>query len=125
MTAYNQNTFRELIFSNDPDKIDEGMELLKSTHPQTLEDVYTEIGWEFEEHLWLDYLNEHAYLSIYLLGVLFDFEVPWVRECKEYGFTQSELSRLPDNLSKLTHMTKLDLSWNNLTSLPDCWVHLI
>ena len=46
MTAYNQNTFRELIFSKDPDKIDEGMELLKSTNPQMIEAIFAEVGWD-------------------------------------------------------------------------------
>ena len=69
MTAYNRSTFRELIFSKDPYKIDEGMELLKSTHPQTIEAIFAEVGWEVmgEKSYW-DRQEEHAYLTVYCSG---------------------------------------------------------
>ena len=83
MTTYDQTTFRELIFSNDPDKIDEGMDLLKSTHPQTIEAIFAEVGWDVmgeDENTYWERLEEHAYLTLYLLGVMHDFEVEWVVE---------------------------------------------
>ena len=54
MTTYNQNTFRELIFSHNPHKIDAGMEPLQSTQPQTIEEFFAEVGWEVidEEAFW-------------------------------------------------------------------------
>ena len=125
MTTYNQNTFRELILSNAPEKIDEGMELLQSIHPQTIEEFFAEVGWEVidEEAFW-ERLEEHAYLTLYLLGVMYEFEVEWVVELEDLEIVDMELSRLPDIIGNLTNIKTLDLSDNPFTTLPESFGNL-
>ena len=128
MTIYNQNAFRELIFSLDPDKIDEGMELLLSTDPQTIEDIFTEIGWEvmdidaFKEKI-VDEFDEdgethHAYLALYLLGTMHNFGIEWVTGLDSIEFYDEMLTRLPKCIGDLTALTRI-YSTSPLQSLPD------
>ena len=122
MTTYNQNTFRELIFSKDPDKIEEGMELLKSTHPQTIEDIFAEVGWDvMDEDALYERLKEHAYLTLYLLGVMHDFEVQWVVELELLEIYEIELRKMPDIIENLRNLTELIFFDNQLMTLPD-WI---
>ena len=121
MTTYDQNTFWELIFSQDPDNIDEGMELLKSTHPQTIKKIFAEVGWKvMDEDALYERLEEHAYLTLYLLGVMHDFEVEWVVELYSFEVDDTELRRLPNLIGNLTNLTWLGLYKNEFTTLPDC-----
>lgn len=119
MTVYNRNTFQELIFSNDPEKIDEGMELLKSIQPRTITDVFAEIDWAVIDNNSLDErMSEHTYLTLYLLGVMREFAVDWVIELEELEVNLEGLTQIPDTFMNLTTLSYLDLSGNQLTQLP-------
>ena len=125
MTTYDQNTFWELIFSQDPDNIDEGMELLKSTHPQTIKKIFAEVGWKvMDEDALYERLEAHAYLTLYLLGVMHDFEVEWVVELYSFEVDDTELRRLPNLIGNLTNLTWLGLYKNKLTTLPESFENL-
>lgn len=120
MTSYSRNTFREFVFSKDPERIDKGMELLKSTELRTIEDVFVEIGWtvmddnSLQQRLW-----EHAYLTLFLLGVMHSFEVDWVIELEDVCVDGEGLTKIPDIFMNLTNLSCLDLSSNQLTHIPN------
>lgn len=119
MTIYNRDIFRKQIFSKDPDKIDEGMELLKLAKIRTIEDVFVEIGWDMiTQRNWWSQINKHSYLTLYLLGLMHEFEVQWVVNLKELEVGDGDLTRLPDILGNLTGLTYL-LVECSCTSIPD------
>ena len=119
MTSYDQDIFRKKIFSKDPDQIDEGMALLKLADIQTIEDIFTEIGWEMlTEDSWWPRMRKHSYLTLYLLGLMHEFDVEWVVALKELEICDDDLMRLPDILGNLTGLTYLLIECG-CTSLPD------
>ena len=119
MISYSRNTFQELIFSKDPERIDKGMELLRSTQPRTIEDVFVEIGWAvMDDNSLSDRMSEHTYLTLYLLGVMHDFGVEWVIELEELEVFLEGLTQIPDIFMNLTNLSWLDLSSNQLTQIP-------
>ena len=127
MSTYNRKTFHSLIFSNEPSKIEEGMSLLRSIYPPSMDAVFDEIGWTLpDENTMHERLAEHPYLVLYLLGLMHEYNVSWVVElefleiCDDPPLT--EVPSIVGNLTQLRHVLFECSSF--LESLPDSMANL-
>ena len=127
MREYSRDVFRALIFSKDPDKIDEGMELLWSKGPQGLTEILEEVGADLDpstedslSNSLYDLTNGeiHDYLYFCLFQVLAVHKVRWLSEMEQFCIECCNLPRIPFDMRVLTNMKELILNENRLTELP-------
>ena len=66
------------------------------------------------------YTQGKNYIKVWTLGKLAALKKPWVLKLKNLDLNNLKLAEVPSNIDHLQQLERLNLSWNNLHSLPEC-----
>ena len=122
MTPFDK--IKVLLQSDDIMNVNMGIELLNAlvTEPEQILQalgIKTEISSVDELEAVLEEFEHNGTILVYVLGKWAELGVEWVLKLERLDLSDNQLTSLPEHIQHLTNLTKLDLSYNEFTCLPE------